>query len=185
MTKHWASTSVDFSGFVDWLDGGTSSGGRSYVDMHARLIAYFARKGCAAPEDLADETLTRVARRLQEEGAITGVAPAQYCYIVARFVLLESLRGADRHRVELARDVRDPAPPADDDQERLLRRLDDCLTQIDEDDRSLILAYYSGTGAARIAARQALAAARRLTPNAVAIRASRLRDRLKRCLKES
>jgi DNA-directed RNA polymerase specialized sigma24 family protein len=185
VTKHWASTSVDFSGFVEWLDAGVSSGGRSYVEMHARLIAYFARKGRAAPEDLADETLTRVARRLQEEGTITGVAPAQYCYIVARFVLLESLRGPDRMHVELARDVRDPATPVDDDQERLLGRLDDCLTQLDADDRSLILAYYPGDGAARIASRQTLAAARRLTANALAIRASRLRDRLKRCLKES
>lgn len=185
MTKQKASTTADFGGFVEWLDAGVPSGGRSYVEMHGRLIAYFARKGCAAPADLADETLSRVARRLHEEGAITGVAPAQYCYIVARFVLLESLRSADRLRTPLARDVRDRTPPADEGQERMLSRLDSCLDQLEPDDRSLILAYYSGDGASRIEVRRSLAAARRLSNNALTIRASRLRDRLKGCLKES
>lgn len=185
MTKEKASTTVDFNGFVEWLDSGAPSGGRSYVEMHERLIAYFARKGCLAPHDLADETLSRVARRLQEEGAITGVAPAQYCYIVARFVLLESLRGADRMRVQLARDVRDRTTSPDADRERLLSRLDACLEQLDPDDRKLILAYYSGDGRSRIETRRSLAAARCLTTNALMIRASRLRDRLKGCLKGS
>lgn len=185
MTKQRASTTVDFNGFVEWLDAGVPSGGHSYVEMHARLTAYFARKGCAAPDDLADETLSRAARRLHEEGAITGVAPAQYCYIVARFVLLESLRSADRLRAHLARDVPDRTSPPDEDRERRLSRLDACLAQLDPDDRSLILAYYSGDGASRIQTRRSLAAERRLTTNALAIRASRLRDRLKTCLKES
>jgi RNA polymerase sigma factor (sigma-70 family) len=183
LTKNWAPTAVDFNSFIEWLDGGVASGGRSYVEMQARLIAYFARKGCTAPDDLADETLTRVARRLQEEGSITGVAPAQYCYIVARFVLLEYLRSADHARAELARDVRDPTRPDDSEEEHLLSRLDDCLAELDADDRMLILAYYSGDGPPRIAARRSLAATRRLTANALTIRASRIRDRLKTCLK--
>jgi hypothetical protein len=36
--------------------------------MHHRLVAYFDRKNCSSPADLADETLNRVARRLEEEG---------------------------------------------------------------------------------------------------------------------
>jgi hypothetical protein len=60
--------------------------------MRRRLVLYFQRKRCVTPDDLADETLNRVTRRLEEEGRITDAPPARYCYIVARFVLLEHLR---------------------------------------------------------------------------------------------
>src|SRR5258708_38252920 len=66
------------------------------MEIRRRLVLYFDRKNCAAPDDLADETLNRVARRLAEEGAITSGAPAHYCYIVARFVFLEHLRKQER-----------------------------------------------------------------------------------------
>jgi DNA-directed RNA polymerase specialized sigma24 family protein len=172
-----------FGSFVQWLDGGVDSGGRSYIDMHARLVAYFARKACNAPDVLADETLSRVARRLNEEGAITGVLPAQYCYIVARFVLLEYLRSADHHRAAVLFDVGDRAPDPDAEQrEDLLSRLDGCLAGLSAEERELIVAYYAADGASRIRARRDLAAALGLTANALTIRASRLRERLRTCL---
>lgn len=62
--------------------------------MRARLVAYFDHKNCAAPNDLADETLNRVAHRLEEEGIIESETPAKYCYIVARFVFMENVRAA-------------------------------------------------------------------------------------------
>lgn len=175
---------ADFSAFTEWLDGGVDSGGRSYVDMHARLVAYFARKGCRAPDELADETLSRVARRLSEEGSITNVGPAQYCYIVARFVLLEYVRSADRQPAPLLYDVRDRrGPDADAERrERLLSHLDACLAQLPTEDRELIVAYYGGDGPSRIASRRDLAQRLGLTANALTIRASRVRERLRSCL---
>ena len=74
--------------------------GLKYLEMRRRLVSYFDRKNCATPDELADETLNRVARRLEEEGAIESETPARYCYIVARFVFMEYLRethkGSDR-----------------------------------------------------------------------------------------
>jgi DNA-directed RNA polymerase specialized sigma24 family protein len=170
----------EFSVFVEWLDGGVDSGGRSYIDMHARLVAYFARKTCRAPEELADETLSRVARRLEEEGTIVNVVPAQYCYIVARFVLLEHLRSAERNRAPALFDVRDPGPDAAAERrEQLLTGLEACLSELTADERELIVAYYAGDGASRIGARRDLATKLGLTANALTIRASRLRERLR------
>ena len=184
MTKRpWAPTTGDFSAFIAWLDGGVDTGGRSYTDIHSRLAWYFARKGCGAPEELADETLSRVARRLQEEGGRTDVSPAHYCYIVARFVLLEYLRSADRHRVPLLRDVRARTSTAEaEHRERLLARLDGCLARLTPQDRQLILAYYSGDGPSRTVTRRDVAAKLGLSANALTIRASRLRERLRGCL---
>jgi RNA polymerase sigma factor (sigma-70 family) len=167
-----------FSKFIEWLDAGIPSNGQAYVDMHRRLRAYFARKGCAVPDDLADDVLSRVARRLEEEGSITGVTPAHYCYITARFVLLEYLRTPGR--APLPHDLRQPPPRDDDSAERDLVRLEECLNGLDPRDRELILAYYSGPRAGRVAARRDLAARLGLSANALTIRASRLRERLRK-----
>ena len=185
LTKPWVPTSLDFSAFIEWLDGGVASHGGTYVEMHGRLASYFARKGCVAPDALADETLTRVARRLQEAGQIKDVSPAQYCYIVARFVLLEHLRSGEHKAVQLPLNVPDASHALDGTvRERLLTCLSECLARLSENDRELILAYYSGEGAGRITTRRALAVKYGLTPNALMIRASRLRERLRACVAE-
>ncbi len=94
--RDWVLTQSAFHRLLDWLDEGADSSGQRYLEMRQRLGLYFDRKNCPAPEELADETLTRVSRRLEEEGAITGDAPARYCYIVARFVFLEYWRTLER-----------------------------------------------------------------------------------------
>jgi len=184
LKKDWVADSQAFEALVEWLDssGGIGGGGGSYVAMHGRLAAYFTRKGCRAPEELADEALTRVARRLSEEGTIAGVPPAQYCYIVARFVWLEHLRSPDFAPRAVLGEVRDRSLPPDEGQERMLASLDDCLARLAEEDRTIILDYYAGAAAERIAKRRDLAAKFGLTANALTIKASRVRERLRACM---
>ena len=74
---------------------------RALVEMRQRLVVYFDRKNCLTPDEFADETLNRVARRLEEAGTIEIETPAKYCYITAKFVFIESLRGADQKSVPL------------------------------------------------------------------------------------
>ena len=95
--REWTLTTDSLQRLLRWLDGGADSDGYSYVEMRRRLRDYFARKNCPAVDDLADETLTRVARRLEEEGITLAETPARYCYIVARFVFLEHLRETKSH----------------------------------------------------------------------------------------
>ncbi|HEY1239980.1 MAG TPA: hypothetical protein VGF16_05455 [Bryobacteraceae bacterium] len=175
---------VAFRRFLDWLDEGSDSGGQKYLEMHRRLVSYFDRKNCKSPQELADETLTRVARRLNEEGAITGATPPQYCYIVARFVFLEHQRQA----AVLAIETRElPAPAgadaASEDQARMLRCLEQCLKQLEEEQRELILGYYQGEQQVKISLRRKLAARLGVTMNALSIRACRIRDRLEACVR--
>jgi len=190
VTKSWTQSPEAFRRFLSWLDDGVDSNGERYVEMRRRLVSYFARKQCPAADDLADETLSRVARKLDEHGTITDTPPARYVYIVARFVFLESLRAAERRQTSLSTaDGGDPGldPPSrpspdDDDEHNALDRLDRCLAQLADSDRTLILEYYSGTNEERIARRRALAARLQLTPNALSIRACRIRDALEACV---
>jgi DNA-directed RNA polymerase specialized sigma24 family protein len=170
-----------------WLDEGDDSGGQAYLQMRRRLVVYFQRKRCLTPDDLADETLSRVTRRLEEEGSITDAPPARYCYIVAKFVLLEHLRDPELRRsrdVNIPEPARGPLASPDDrsHDERLLECLDRCLSALDPHDRTLILDYYRHEPRTKIERRRLLAASLGLTPNALAIRACRLRDKLERCV---
>lgn len=186
MCKGGAPTAGTFNDLLRWLDAGVDSGGGTYLDMRARLVAYFDRKRCPFPDDLADETLNRVAKRLQEVGTIEDVPPARYCYIVARYVFLESLRSPERlvvqHTAEARAGVRPAAEPGAG--EELLECLDRCLDALGAADRTLILEYYSAESGSKIARRRALAASLGLTSNALAIRASRIRARLEACVTE-
>src|SRR5258708_31005229 len=99
--KQWSLSETAFRGLLSWLDEGVDSKGEKYLETRSRLVQYFDRKNCRSPDELADETLNRVARRLTEQGSITDTSPARYCYIVARFVFLEYHRRPARLEVSL------------------------------------------------------------------------------------
>jgi DNA-directed RNA polymerase specialized sigma24 family protein len=176
----WIFTPDAFRQLLHWLDGGVDSGGEKYLEMRRRLVSYFDRKRCAAADELADETLSRVARRLVDEGTIDDIGPAHYCYIVARFVFLESLRRAEHVPASDRLPAADPVPDAG--QEALLACLDRCLAALPDDERELILDYYLEAGRPKIDRRRAYAMRLGVTPNALAIRACRIRARLERCV---
>ena len=95
LRPRWQLDETAFHRLLEWLDQGSDSQGERYVEIRDRLVSYFGRRNAPTPDDLADETLNRVAKRLEEQ-PIDDVGPAHYCYIVARFVLLESVRQRDR-----------------------------------------------------------------------------------------
>ena len=181
--SNWTLTERAFGRLLQWLDAGESSDGARYLEMRRRLVLYFDRKNCLSPDELADETLNRVARRLEEEGAITSDTPAHYCYIVARFVFLESLRGRQQQQFVDER-LPDMSQPEEEKEEAERRSdcLDQCLHKLDTDDKTLIVAYYQGEQRVKIDNRKKLAARLGITVNALSIRACRIRDRLEDCV---
>lgn len=186
MKRHWNPTPEAFGQLLAWLDEGTDSGGERYLATRRRLVSYFSRKNCRTPDDLADETLNRVARRLQEEGGITDAPPAQFCYITARFVFLEHLRSFDRKVGDFSgspdgsHTIEPSTLPAFEVESRTIEMdcLDRSLGLLATPDRELLLGYYSGDGRARIDGRKALAERLNMSVNALTIKASRLRAKL-------
>jgi DNA-directed RNA polymerase specialized sigma24 family protein len=183
--RDWVPTQTAFHRLLVWLDEETDSGGQRYLEMRRRLVLYFDRKNCRSPDELADETLNRVTRRLQEEGAIITDAPAHYCYIVARFVLLESLRDLQceeplDNRASLAPDLR--SREDESEKERQIECLERCMTKLEPANRDLIVNYYQGEQRIKIENRRAMAARLGVSMNALSIRACRIRDRLEACM---
>ena len=189
--REWRLSQESLQRLLNWLDGGADSDGYTYVEMRRRLRDYFARKNCRIAEDLADETLTRVARRLEEEGIAFTETPARYCYIVARFVFLEHLRETKSHRTVAPLSSHTPQPSAPSTaeaeevghRERLLACLETCLQELDPLNRRIITSYYIGSERVKIDNRRELAESLGLSPNALTIRASRIRKRLEACVR--
>ena len=188
--KKWTLSASAFHRLLEWLDDGAGSSGQSYLELRQRLVFYFDRKNCSTPDELADETLNRVARRLEEEGTIESETPAKYCYIVARFVFMEYLR--ESHRAGIALDEVRRQAPGDyfvvpevySDEEKRLACLGRCTSKLEPVNRELITRYYVGKGRGKIANRRSLAESLGITMNALAIRACRLRDKLEACVRQ-
>lgn len=151
--------------------------------MRRRLVAYFACKGCRSPDELADDALNRVSRRLHEEEAIADAPPARYCYIVAKFVFLESLRNPEHRRVDRPSSALSEPAAVAELPDILLECLERCLAQLTDADRELILEYYRGEHRLKIDQRRAMAVRLALTPNALSIRACRIRGKLEQCVR--
>ena len=187
-------TPLAFNRLLRWLDNGVESHGDTYLDMRRRLVSYFDQRGRPSPDELADETLNRIARTLEENETITANPPARYCYAVARFVLLEDLRRREHRHLRLDQSAcpdglvtnfettgHDPEGTLALE-ERRLECVERCLKQLEPEQRELILDYYYADRREKIERRRALAARLGITMNALSIRACRIRGKLEACV---
>lgn len=158
--------------------------GEKYEDLRRTLIRFFEWRGAPFPEEHADESFNRVARKLAEGLEISNVRG--YCYEVARLVCLEAFKGPDSKREPLEPDHTGAASTASGDEanerESLMVCLDQCLESLPEDGRRLLLEYYQDDTRSHIDRRKALAASLGLNREALANRAQRLRAKLELCV---
>ncbi len=189
--KDWELNQSAFHRLLNWFDEGTDSGGQKYLEMRYRLTKYFDRKNCLSPDELADETLNRVARRLVEEGSITDTTPAKYCYTLAKYVFLEHLREQGRENLRLggltvsSKSIDRSAVLAEQrEKEKRLDCLERCTQNLDPDIREMIFQYYSGEQRVKIENRRSLASRLGISINALSIRACRVREKLESCVKD-
>ena len=174
----------NFEHLLGWLDPDRERAGARYEEIRRALIKIFASRGCAEPEDLADETLTRVCRKVRAVTPTYVGDPARYFYGVAQNVHLEHLRRMRRRakRLKLVENYLLGGGPAHDF-EREYRCLELCLEELPEASREVVLEYYRDDGAARIARRQRLANRLGVGVGALRLRAFRLRAALERCVR--
>ena len=175
-------TAEAFQKLLDRLDPDEERAGERYEELRRTLTRFFEWRSAPFPEEHTDETLDRVARKLDEAVDIKNLGG--YCYEVARLVFLESLKGHDRKRSSLSADLLDRSTPdTDDDQLQQFRLacLDSCLRALPHDSRELILDYHQD-GIGRMGRRKVLAARLGLQRDALANRAQRVRNRLEVCV---
>jgi DNA-directed RNA polymerase specialized sigma24 family protein len=157
--------------------------GGEYEELRRRLIKFFEWRGAFFPEDLADETLNRTARKIDEGEEIEKNVIA-LALGVAHYVFLETSRRPDNRRAEMEELITAAAPQehrVEDDDLRVVY-LKECMRGLSKDSRELIIEYYREEGRAKIDDRKALAEKLGISLNALFSRAKRIRDRLEQCV---
>ncbi len=91
----------ELEALVAFLGPDRDLAGERYTMIRRRLVRLFEWRGLAFAEDLADETITRVARRIAEGVELRSVDPFAYFCGVAHWVSKELLRRAARERAGL------------------------------------------------------------------------------------
>jgi DNA-directed RNA polymerase specialized sigma24 family protein len=177
MKKEWVLTKESFDALLAWLDTNPESAALKYEQIRTRLIKMFVCRGCLEPEDLADETIDRVARRLNDIESTYAGEKVRYFYGVAHKVQLESLRPKPVP----------PPPPVVDDEDQAdpeYECLEHCMQKLPPEQRDLVLQYYEEERGAKIDNRKLLADQLGIAVNALRIRVCRIRGSLFECVQE-
>jgi DNA-directed RNA polymerase specialized sigma24 family protein len=155
--------------------------GEKYELIRRKLLTFFTCRASPRPDEDADETISRVARRLDEGERIDNL-PA-YVYGVAHFVLLEASR--ERHKEFAALQQLPIEPLKDEDPGDTPRTacLERCLAALPPPGRDLLISYYEGPDRERIRRRRELAQRRGMLMNALRIRVHRLRATVESCVR--
>jgi DNA-directed RNA polymerase specialized sigma24 family protein len=163
-----------FLRFLARLNADPMLAGEEYEKLRARLIYFFERKGCRIPDELSDEAISRVARKVEEGLEIEDVF--KFSYGVARLVLLEHWRDPKREWEQLDERVSSPKSDREFD-EHGLECMKKCLHALPSKDRDLIVknCILDKKG------KEELAKSLGLKINALRLRVFRIRTKLHKC----
>jgi len=181
--QKWTLNQEAFDKLLVAFDEDRDTAGRKYLEIRNNLTRFFEWRGCSFPEDHADETINRMAKRVVEGEQILN--HSGYAMGVARLLLLEINKGRQREQSALAEISTAPeAYVQEDDGERRLTCLRSCLQTLSPDNRELILQYYQGEKGEKIGNRKKLLERLGIPVNTLRMRALRLREKLQSCVEE-
>ena len=174
-------TAAGFARLLARLDANPDRAALEYEQLRRALVKFFDWRGAWAPEECADDTIDRLARRLEADTQVVDIK--SYALGIARLLLLERRRQPTFSPIDEHPGLVGAAAPgegAGDD--RLHDCFEGCLEQIPAESRSLVIEYYVGERRQKIANRRRLASALGVSENALRSRVQRLRDRLEHCV---
>jgi RNA polymerase sigma factor (sigma-70 family) len=191
--KKWELTEESFNKLLACFHTDREIAGQKYNQLYQKLITFFENRRCHNPEEYADRTVYRVARKLDEGLVFTTEDPSKYFLTVAGYVLMEYWDDRKNDPDPLD-DVTLPKQPFTDPRyeeiakmekfltERKKECLDDCLQKLPDKERELIIEYYQGETGDKVKNRKKMAEERGIPLNALRIRVLRIREKLEKCI---
>jgi RNA polymerase sigma factor (sigma-70 family) len=184
----WTLTQDSFNKLLMQLGSNPEDAGLEYERIRGRLIKYFEWQKCFDPEELADETINRVTKGLENGKEIWASNPLSFFYGVARNVAreqwgkketisLEQLGPRDHHLRQ-----QDEVSEPEKSQDQEFYCLEECASALPDTQRNLIVTYYFGEKSMKIHKRKELADGFGISMNALRIRAHRIREELEACV---
>jgi len=179
--SEWTLSAEALTRFLACLDPDSDRAGEKYESLRLALVKFFDWRGAHFPEELADETINRVIRKIDEGETFRDITT--YCHGVARLVLLERLKGPESKRADFEElspaALVAPEPEEEDERQDCFER---CLKELPVESRQLILQYYGDEKREKINRRLGMAERLGIPLNALRSRAQRIRNRLEECV---
>jgi RNA polymerase sigma factor (sigma-70 family) len=164
--------------------GGKGPPGAGYQSIRIKLIRYFEWQRCVAAEELTDETIDRVAKRIAQGQQLENLGG--FFYGVARLVLKEFQRKEQKQQRALANlptSTEDVDSGEDDDAVHLRRECHKkCLEELTEAERDLIVPYCQPDGRSNKERRQDLATKLGIKRENLRLKVCRIREKLDKCV---
>lgn len=175
-----ATIQESFEALLTWLDpDDREAAGRAYETIRAGLVQTAVSRGFSHAEDLADETIKRVTRRVLEIAPNYEGEPVKYFYGVLRNIMREQ---------RLNREFTTDEPPVRlVDEQKTTDAYDcllSCLASLPNERYEFILEYYTYQGGDKVRSHTKMAEEMGITENALRMRAFHLRTKLERCVRE-
>jgi len=176
----------EFNALLTWLDSERDEAGRKYEHIRQSLVKFFIWNGCGEAEDLADETINRVARRVQVVAPDYVGDPALYFRGVAKKILLESRKARRTQPLQPTQAEQDAMKEneAREESERRFECMERCLNKLSSNRRQLITEYYQRELEGKADSRKALADKLGLSATNLRVTAHRIRTSLLECIRE-
>ena len=179
MAKDSFTNDNDFQKMLLWLDPEIDQAGEIYESIRLRLIKIFCARGCTVSEELADETIDRVTKKINDLQKDYEGDPKLYFYGVGRRVFLEHTRKPIQKELPATL----TSINEDDDQSEIRDRcLSACLKNLEPDDKAFILRYYKGDKGEKIERRKRMKEEYGLSFENLRVKAYRIRVKLQKCV---
>jgi DNA-directed RNA polymerase specialized sigma24 family protein len=176
--QKWSLTQNAFDGLLASLGADRDAAASRYLGVRRDLVRLFEWRGCSTPDEYADETMNRCARKIAQGEQIRDLKA--YSIGVARMLVREMSRDRCRRERPLDEALEPCAPPRaiHNDLEDRVEALRHSLEALSEDDRFLILNYYEGDKSERIKTRKMLSELFGIGASTLRMRALRIRESL-------
>lgn len=179
MKKKSDISQAKFEKLLSWLDFNRELAGQKYELIRSRLIKILHVRGCHIAEELADETINRVAAKIEQLLENYNGDPALYFYAVAKKVFLEFTRQPEFEELPA---VLAQKNSNDDGIDAYYACLDRCLSELDLEKREFIIQYYEKEKKEKLEQRKKMETEFRISSEVLRTRAFRIRKGLQKCV---
>ncbi|HSK70247.1 MAG TPA: hypothetical protein VK892_01030 [Pyrinomonadaceae bacterium] len=174
-----------FELLLEWLNPVREEAAEKYEQIRQGLIIIFSSRGCAHPEDLADEVFDRVMNKIEDLKSYYKGKPENYFYGVAKKIRLETFRV---YLLPLTEQILADAKIDPDDREtEEIKPVNSCLKQClkkeGEKNSKMVLEYYGAKSLREKEFHEKLAKKYSMPLNTLRIKVFRIKKRLYKCIK--
>ena len=173
-----------FEEILAWLNPDRDVAGAMYLQLYDDVAQLFTWRQCADPEGLTDEVFDRVARKVHELRPSYVGDPRLYFHAVAKNVIKEDRRRVKTHVSLTALDLSEELTTEGEENDDADRHdcLDECSQKLSNEERELIIGYYTKEKQAKIDHRAKMAHRFGMSVQTLRVRVFRIRRSLAECI---